>query len=248
MLERIGQLPEGIIGIRASGTVTRADYEAAVQPLFDEVYGQGRRVRFLYQIGPNFEGFTPGAALEDARVGLRHLRLFERCAVVSDVGWVREASRMVGPLLPCPLKVFPNAEYDEAVAWLSAPIDTARIPHRLLSDAGVLIIEPERPLTTEDFDALALTVDPWIEAHGELRGIVIHAREFPGWENPGSFVQHVRFVRNHQRNVRRVALCASGRWAELAPRLAENFVSAEIRQFPGDHLDEAITWARATTT
>ncbi|HXJ83683.1 MAG TPA: STAS/SEC14 domain-containing protein, partial [Candidatus Methylomirabilis sp.] len=83
----------------------------------------------------------------------------------------------------------------------------------------------------------------WIEAHGELRGLVVHAREFPGWENLESLVRHLRFVRDHHRSVRRVAVSAGGKLAALAPRLAEHFVKAELQHFGYDELDRAIAWA-----
>ena len=51
----------------------------------------------------------------------------------------------------------------------------------LLSNQGILIITPEGPLQKSDFENLALLVDPFIEAQGELRGILIHAESFPGW-------------------------------------------------------------------
>lgn len=46
--------------------MTREDYEKVLEPLIDEARREGRRIRFLYQVGPEFAGFTPGAAWEDA--------------------------------------------------------------------------------------------------------------------------------------------------------------------------------------
>ena len=54
-------------------------------PLLDEARREGRRIRFLYQVGPEFEGFTPAAAWEDAKIGLHSVRLFDGCAVVTDL-------------------------------------------------------------------------------------------------------------------------------------------------------------------
>jgi hypothetical protein len=53
----------------------------------------------------------------------------------------------------------------------------------------------------------------------------------------------VRFVRDHQRRVRRVALASDSRLADLVPRLAEHFVQAEVRRFGYDALDAAVAWA-----
>jgi hypothetical protein len=61
-------------------------------------------------------------------------------------------------------------------------------------------------------------------------------------------IRHVRFVRDHHRRVRRVALASDGRPAELAPRLAEHFIKAEIRRFGDDALEEAVAWAGARET
>ena len=243
MLERLTDLPSGVDGLRAKGKVTREDYDSVFQPMMDDARSQGRRIRLLYHLGPEFDGFTAGGAWEDARLGLRYLRLFERCAVISDVGWIREASRLISAMMPCPVKTFSNAEWRDALAWLTAPSAAGRVIHRLLPESGVLVVEPTGPLRADDFDALAMVVDPWIEAHGELRGLVVHTREFPGWENLGSLLRHLRFVRDHHRSVRRVALSADGKLAALAPRLAEHFVKAELRHFGYDEIDRAISWA-----
>lgn len=243
MIERLTDLPPGVEGLRARGKITREDYERVLQPILDDAVSRGSRIRLLYHFGPDFDGFTAGGAWEDARLGLRYLRLFERCAIVSDVGWIREASRLVGAMMPCPVKVFGNDEWPAALAWLTSPRAADGLTHKLLAEAGVLVVEAHGPLRREDFDALAAAVDPWIEAHGELRGLVVHARAFPGWENLGSFFRHLRFVRDHHRRVRRVAVCAGGTLAALAPRLTEHFVKAEIRHFGYDDLEAAIAWA-----
>lgn len=242
MLELVPDLPQGITGLRATGTVSKDDYDDVVYPLLSEARRDERRIRLLYHFPAEFDGFTPGAAWEDANLGFRHLRLFERCAIVSDKEWLRNVSRGVAMLLPCPIKVFANAEWDGALAWLGAP-RAAGVEHRLIPDRHVLVIEPSAKLGVEDFDAIAATVEPWLESGGELRGIVVHAREFPGWETIGSFFRHVRFVQQHHRKIRRVALAADGAIAKLAPTLVEALVDAEVRRFEFDELEWAIEWA-----
>ncbi len=242
MLQRIPDLPHRIEGLRAVGTVTADDYQQVVVPLFQDAHRGGRRVRFLYHFGPEFEGFTPGAVLRDARIGLQYLRLLERGAVVSDRPLVRESARLIGAMLPCPVRVFGNDEWQTALDWLGSSI-TARLSHRLIPDSGVLLVQPNGPLSPEDFDAVALTVDPWIESHRALQGLVLHLREFPGWEDFGAFIRHVQFVREHHLQVRRVALVANGRLAHLMPKLGEHFVKAELKHFRYDELSMAISWA-----
>ena len=242
MLETLPNLPAGIVGVRASGTVTKDDYDRVVWPLLKSAHAEGRRVRLLYVFAPDFKALTMGAGWEDMRLGMKYLRMFERCAIVSDVTWIREASQLFGAMMTCPVRVYRNVEEQEAVRWLAAPSEDT-VKHRLLADAGVVIVEPTRSLRAEDFDALSMTVDPWIEAKGTLRGIVVHTRGFPGWENLGSFLRHLRFVGDHHRKVARVALAADGAFAEMAPSLSDPFVQAEVRHFGYDRLDDAVAWA-----
>jgi hypothetical protein len=243
MLERLQDLPGGIDGVKAVGRVSREDYERVFEPLIDGARREGRRIRLLYQVGPEFEGFSAGAAWEDAKLGLASLRLFEGCAVVTDIGWIRESTRLAGFLMPCPVRVFGNSQREEAQAWLRSLPEGAAVTHRLLPDRGVLVVEVNQALRAQDFDALAATADQYIDAHGDLSGIVIHARSFPGWENLGGLIRHVRFVRDHHRRVRRAALASDSKVAGLAPKLAEHFVQAEVRRFGYDELDAAVAWA-----
>ena len=217
-------------------------------PLLDEARREGRRVRFIYQFGPEFERFTPGAAWEDAKIGLHSLRLFDGCAVVSDLSWIGEVTRLAGFLMQCPVRVFGNKEFDQAIVWLCSLPEGAAVSHRLLPESGVIVVEVKQALRSQDFDALALTADAWIEAHGDLQGLVIHAREFPGWENFGSLLRHVRFVRDHHRKVKRIALAADTKLATLAPKIAEHFIQAEVKSFGYDELHAAIAWAAGRAT
>lgn len=243
MIEKLTDLPSGIDGVKALGKISKEDYEQVFVPLLDEARREGRRVRFLYQLGPEFEGFTPAAAWEDAKIGLHSMRLFDGCAVVTDLAWIRDITRLAGFLMPCPVRVFDNQERDRAIGWLGSLPEGAAISHRLLPDSGVIVVEVKQALRAQDFDALAFTADTWIEAHGNLQGLVIHAREFPGWENFGSFLRHVRFVRNHHREVKRIAIAADSKLASLAPGIAEHFIKAEVKSFGYDELDTAIAWA-----
>jgi hypothetical protein len=243
MIEIMKDVPPGIVAVRSVGVLTKEDYDEVVVPLLEEATRTGRRIRCLCQVGPEFRGFTPSAAWEDVRLGLRALRLFEACAVVSDLSWIRESSRLAAFFMPCPVQVFGEHEREQAIKWLGSMPERPGIEHRLMADAGVVVVEVSQPLRAPDFDALGLTVDAWLGTHERLQGLVLHAHAFPGWENIGGLVKHIRFVRDHHRQIRRVAVVLDGPLGALAPRLAEHFVQAEVRGFRGDQLDDAVAWA-----
>lgn len=71
----------------------------------------------------------------------------------------------------------------------------------LLADDGILIVHPQAPLAAEDFRSVAAVVDPYIESHGKLHGILIQADKFPGWQDFASFVSHLQFIRDHHKVV-----------------------------------------------
>ena len=246
MLEELKNMPTGVDGIRASGTVTREDYDAVIEPILEGARRDGRQVRLLAQFEPDFAGLAPRAAWEGLRVGVHHLRRIERCAIVSDSEWVRVVAQLKASvvfLFSCSIRVFHAVERDAALQFLTAPEERPPMPHRILPGQGVLVLAPQGPLREEDFEAVSADVDPWIAANGSLRGVVIHAREFPGWENLGGLLSHLRFVRDHQRKVRRVALVLDMPLADLAPKVASHFIEAEVRHFRYDDIVEALAWA-----
>lgn len=53
---------------------------------------------------------------EDAKVGLSHLAAWEQVAVVTDVDWLRTATKVFGVAMPGAVRVISNAELDAALA------------------------------------------------------------------------------------------------------------------------------------
>jgi len=116
------------------------------------------------------------------------------------------------------------------------------VEHSLDAERGVLTVNPRAPLEKGDFAQLAKTVDPYIEKHGVLAGLLIEAPSFPGWDSLGAMAAHFRFVRDHHRKVKRVALVTDSPLGNVAQHLASHFVSAEIRHFPASALAAARQW------
>ena len=110
---------------------------------------------------------------------------------------------------------------------------------------GVAILTPRGKLHASDFEAAADVVDPYISTHGRLKGVMILAEHFPGWENIPAFVAHMQFIRDRQEKIGRVALVSDSPLLKVLPEIASHFVTPEIRQFPGSARDEALVWLTA---
>ncbi|MUL47135.1 STAS/SEC14 domain-containing protein [Mycobacterium sp. CBMA293] len=110
---------------------------------------------------------------------------------------------------------------------------------------SILTVRPESPLDTSDFAALAKTVDPQIEQGDDLAGLIIDAPHFPGWDSFGAMVSHVRFVHDHHKHVKKIAVVTDSPVAGVAQHLVSHFVAAQIRQFPGGQIEQARDWITA---
>ena len=69
MIERMSNLPTGVIGFKVNGTMHAEDYRDVMIPAVEEAAGAGE-VRFLIVI-PEFKGFTPARALARPQGGRR---------------------------------------------------------------------------------------------------------------------------------------------------------------------------------
>lgn len=120
MMKLLTNLPEDVVGVSASGQIDARDYETVLIPAIDSALQKHKRIRMFYQLTTDFDGFTTGAMWDDAKLGLAHLPAWERIAVVTDVHWVTNATRMFAFLFPGVVKVFSNEEQFDAVKWISA--------------------------------------------------------------------------------------------------------------------------------
>jgi hypothetical protein len=118
------------------------------------------------------------------------------------------------------------------------------IEFKLLKEDGVLVVTPRSALTADDFRAIAHEVDPHIRANGNLTGLLIEAPSFPGWEDFGALIEHIRFVRDHHRKIDRVAAVTDSKILTIAPKIAEHFAHPEFKVFKAGERASALAWLR----
>ena len=119
MMTLIPDMPEDVVAVSATGTITAEDYERVLIPAVDQAHQKFQKLKFLYYIGDEYTGFTAHAMWDDAKVGLKHLRHFSKVAVVSDSEFVRGAMKVVAFMMPYEVKLFSNAELDAATQWIT---------------------------------------------------------------------------------------------------------------------------------
>lgn len=118
MIELIEGLPAPVVGLRASGTVSAEDYERELVPAIEAMIAAHDKVRVLYVLGDDFDGYSFGAAWQDTKLGLGNLRHWERCAIVTDADWIENAVKALGWMMPGEIRAFDDDDYDDAREWI----------------------------------------------------------------------------------------------------------------------------------
>jgi len=121
-------------------------------------------------------------------------------------------------------------------------METHMLEYAMKQPEGILVLRPSAPLSKEDFSGPSAAADAYLSEHAKLRGVLIHSKGFPGWGSFGGFTAHMRFVREHHKEVERVAIVTDSHFADMAERLGTHFTSAEVRHFPFSEEAKALAW------
>jgi hypothetical protein len=123
MVERLEGMPDGTVGFRVAGDVTREDYTGMLVPTLREMLETGRGLRTLYLI-EDLDEIEPAALWQDAKLGfdlgVRHHSEWKRSAIVTDIDWMARATRLFAWMIPGEARVFAVNELEQAKAWVAA--------------------------------------------------------------------------------------------------------------------------------
>jgi hypothetical protein len=117
MIEMLPDFPDSVIGLRCTDDVTRQDYEAVLIPALDAASRQHKVQRVYCEI-VSFSGMSPGALWDDVKVGWEHRTQVERVAVVTDIDWISNTTKLFAFLFPGEVRVFPLSDAEKARAWI----------------------------------------------------------------------------------------------------------------------------------
>ena len=118
MLKLIEGLPVNVLGVTAEGKITGEDYENVLIPAIEEKLKANKAIKMLYHIGSKFDGFSLGAMLDDTEIGIKHLSVWDKIAIVSDHEMINAMVRFFGHLIPGEIRIFKNAEIADATKWI----------------------------------------------------------------------------------------------------------------------------------
>jgi hypothetical protein len=115
------QVPDtNIIILTAQGKITGDDYENNLVPAIEALRNQYDKLRLLYILGSEYDGYEAEAMWDDTKVGMTDFTHFEKLGVVTNKKWIRGSIKAFGFLIPGEVKLFGTDQLDEANSWIRA--------------------------------------------------------------------------------------------------------------------------------
>lgn len=103
---------------RVSGTLTKADYDAAVPEIENELALHDAPLRLMIVL-EDFQGWEIAALWQDLKFDVRHARDFSRIAVLGDSTLEEWGTALSKPFFGAEMKYFDLQQRAAARAWLS---------------------------------------------------------------------------------------------------------------------------------
>jgi universal stress protein A len=114
MLGFLDRSTDAVLGVKASGKLTHADYQQLI-PKLEQIIEAHGRVRVLVEL-EDCTGWELAAAWDDLKFVFRHGRDVERCAVVGKSRWQKWLARLSRPFVN--VRYFPREQLEQAWQWV----------------------------------------------------------------------------------------------------------------------------------
>ncbi|MBX3243072.1 MAG: STAS/SEC14 domain-containing protein [Acidobacteria bacterium] len=243
-------LPEFVVGMRLSGSVTADDVERAYK-VTEEALERNDRVSLYAEVDDSmsltFEGVLKDLVNVPGQLG--KLSRYFRAAVVTDQKWIAAAARVEGLVFSSiDVRVFAKIDREKAIAWISEKPEPIPVP-----DAPALTV---KFLATDNNDVFAYEIDgrlreadtkevvakfaPYMEREGKIN-VLGRFKNFNGFDLMSLFDDDLLKLKYRSASkVERYALIGVKPWMRNFLELIDPLISANIRLF--DQTEEPAAW------
>ncbi|MFT3793323.1 STAS/SEC14 domain-containing protein [Flavobacterium sp.] len=118
MIATIQNLPSNMVGFRASGEVTKDDFEP-VMAAVENLVQRTDKLNYLLVLDNAPQDFTAGAWLQDGLLGIKNITKWNRAAIVTDSEEVIQFTDVFSKLMPGEFRGFHKDELQHAIDWTS---------------------------------------------------------------------------------------------------------------------------------
>ncbi|MDP8298492.1 MAG: STAS/SEC14 domain-containing protein [Candidatus Tantalella remota] len=120
MINILPESHDNIVGVKASGKVTDADYKDVIIPKLDSVLSEYDKSNFLYYLSDEFEGFELGAMWDDLKYASGHHKKFNKIALVGGNKWVEWSTSVCGHMMNAEIRTFSDDQLSDAWQWVES--------------------------------------------------------------------------------------------------------------------------------
>jgi len=108
-----------MVGFKATGKVTKDDFDNVVIPAVDKSVAANGVLNYLLVLDTEVSNFEGGAWLKDVFLGIKNLTKWNRAAIVSDSTGVKIFTEVFSVVTPGEFKGFKMDQLEEAIGWVS---------------------------------------------------------------------------------------------------------------------------------
>lgn len=119
MIHLINDLPNNIVGFKASGDVTEADFKETVLPNVQKLIDKTDSLNYLLVLDTSIKNFTIAAWWQDTIMGIKYLTKWKRAAIVSDVNAIRVFTDIFSVVIPGEFRGFKHEDLQDAINWVA---------------------------------------------------------------------------------------------------------------------------------
>lgn len=116
------------------------------------------------------------------------------------------------------------------------------LSYKIMEKEAILLASPQSSISVEDFNNISKDVDAFLENNECLEGLIVYAKTFNGWENFSSLINHLKFVKEHHKSIKKIAFVTDDKVLSFLPNIAKHFVNAQIENFAYENKNQAIEW------
>jgi len=120
MLHKMENVPSHVAAFKATGEVSKTDYENVLIPELQRVDKEHGHIHLLMVLDTPSSNFTLQAWMQDAVQVLKHFRGWKKVALVTDEDGIRKFTNVASVFVPGQSKGFTHAQLEEAKQWVSA--------------------------------------------------------------------------------------------------------------------------------
>jgi SpoIIAA-like len=114
MMETMNESAGNVVGIRAGGMLTTADYDRVLVPKLSDLSQKFETLRVLFYMDEDFRGWDLSAAWANTKLDFRFRGNLEKVAIVGAPAWEEWCVRVAGLVMKGEMRTFPADQLEDA--------------------------------------------------------------------------------------------------------------------------------------